>query len=53
MLSLRALIIAALAAAIGVSSVYIFKMKPNNIIETEAESVIKDETGLDVNLSPL
>ena len=37
---------------VGVSSVIILKMKPDNIVEQVAEKVIEEETGLNVDLSP-
>jgi hypothetical protein len=37
---------------IGICSVYIFKMKPDNIVEQISEEVIKEETGLTIDLSP-
>jgi hypothetical protein len=42
--------IAAVAAIVGVGSYY--WLGPDNPIEVEAEKVIKDETGLDINLDP-
>lgn len=48
---LKAAIIA-ISAAVGVCSVYVFKMKHDNPIEETAEAVIKNETGLDVDLTP-
>ena len=37
---------------VGIGSVYVFKQKPDNIVEEISEQVIKDQTGLDVDLSP-
>lgn len=48
---LHAAIIAA-ATIVGVGSTYIFKMKPDNPVEEVAEAVIKQETGVVVDLSP-
>ena len=45
----KVILICVSAAFAGVSSIYIFKMKPHNVIETEAEKIIKDETGLSVD----
>ena len=39
------------AIVIGVGSTYIFK-KPNNPVEQIAEAVIKEETGMQLDLSP-
>jgi len=44
--------VAALAAAIGLSSTYIFKMGDDNQVEEAAEQVIKNETGHDIDLTP-
>ena len=44
------IIIAVVAAGIGLGSYYWFGA--DNPIEEECEKVIKDETGLDVDLSP-
>ena len=46
----KVVIIAASAAIVGMSSIYLFKMKPHNIVETESEKIIKDETGLNIDL---
>jgi len=40
------------AAIIGSASVYVFKLKPDNPVEQIAEEVIKQETGVIVDLSP-
>lgn len=48
---LHAAIIAG-ATIIGVGSTYIFRMKPDNPVEEVAEAVIKQETGVVVDLSP-
>lgn len=45
-----AMAIATVAAIVGVGSYY--WMGPDNAVEEECEKVIKDETGLDVDLSP-
>ena len=42
--------IAAVAAAVGIGSYYF--LGADNPIEEECEKVIKDETGMDVDLSP-
>lgn len=44
--------IIALAAIVGLGSVYFLKMKPDNAIEEISEEVIKKETGVDIDLSP-
>jgi hypothetical protein len=43
-------IISVMAGVIGIASYYY--LGPNNPVEEVAEEVIKDETGIDVNLSP-
>lgn len=48
---LHAAIIAG-ATIIGVGSTYIFRLKPDNPVEEIAEAVIKQETGVVVDLSP-
>lgn len=48
---LKIAIIAA-AAAVGLTATYILKKPHDNPIEEEAEQVIKDQTGVDVDLSP-
>ena len=40
------------AIIIGIASYKYFGMKPDNIIEQTAESIIKQETGTSVDLSP-
>lgn len=40
------------AAIVGAASTFVFKMKPDNPIEQVAEEVIKQETGVVVDLSP-
>lgn len=40
------------AAGVGLAATYYFKMKPDNPIEQAAEMIIKQETGLDIDLSP-
>lgn len=47
-----AAIFAGLAAIGGVMSRVIFKKKPDNYIEEFAEKIIKDQTGIKVDLSP-
>ena len=44
------IIIAIVAAAIGLGSYY--WLGPDNAVEEECEKVIKDETGMDIDLSP-
>ena len=39
-------------AIIGVLSVTVFKMKENNPIEVISEEVIKDITGIEIDLTP-
>lgn len=53
MVTLKNIIIALSAAVVGLGSVYIFKMGSNNPVEQKAEQVIKNQTGVDVNLSAL
>ncbi len=48
---LKAVIIA-VSAIIGVGSVAVLKMKHDNPIEEVAEAIIKNETGLNVDLTP-
>lgn len=36
----------------GLVSRFVFKMKPDNVIEEFAEKVIKNQTGIDIDLSP-
>lgn len=45
-------IIVATAVAVGIASYKYFGMKPDNVVEQTAESVIKEETGATVDLSP-
>lgn len=47
----KALILAA-AFLVGIGSTLIFKMKNDNPVEQVAEAVIKEETGLDIDLTP-
>ena len=44
--------IVVVAGVVGVGSKYFFGFKDDNVIEEIAEGVIKDETGVDVDLSP-
>ena len=37
---------------VGACSVYLLKMKPDNIVEQISEEIIKDQTGLTIDLSP-
>jgi hypothetical protein len=46
------ILIVAGAIAAGLSSVYIFKMKQDNPIEEKAEEIIKNKTGVDIDLTP-
>lgn len=48
-LKIGGLIIAGLGAYIGVKK---YKVKPDNFIEEYIEEKIKDETGLEIDLSP-
>ncbi len=50
-MGIKAIIIAA-AIAIGVASRYIPSFKDDNVIEEAAESVIKEESGFDIDLTP-
>ena len=45
-------IIVAVSVIIGVGTTLFFKMKPDNPVEEVAEVVIKNETGVDVDLTP-
>ena len=45
-------VIVAVSTAVGVGTVYLLKMPKDNPIEEVCETVIKAETGLDVDLSP-
>ena len=47
-----AALIAGVAAIGGVVSRVVFKKKPDNFVEEFAEKVIKDQTGVNVDLSP-
>lgn len=51
MIKLIGIAIVASAVVIGVASRFIFK-KTDNIVEETAEKIIKDKTGVDVDLSP-
>jgi hypothetical protein len=42
----------ALAAIGGLASRFIFKKKPDNFVEEFAEKIIKDKTGVNIDLSP-
>ena len=48
---IKALIVAG-SLFVGACSVYLLKMKPDNIVEEVCEKVIEDQTGLDLDLSP-
>ena len=37
---------------VGLGSVYLLKMKPDNPIEEVAEDIIKKETGVNIDLTP-
>jgi uncharacterized protein YpmB len=50
MLNIKLIAICIAAALAGISSIYVFHLKPHNIIEVEAEKVIKEETGLTIDL---
>lgn len=50
-LLLKACIVASAIMA-GVASTLFFKLKNDNTVEEVAEQVIKDETGVDVDLTP-
>jgi hypothetical protein len=47
----KAIIVAA-ALVVGLGSAYVFKMKQDNPIEQISEEVIKEETGVDIDLTP-
>ncbi len=40
------------AVAVGVGTTWLLKMKNDNPIEQIAESIIKEETGEDIDLTP-
>ena len=42
----------AVSAVVGVASVYVFKLKPDNPVEEVCEKAIEKETGLDIDLTP-
>lgn len=44
--------VVAIAAAIGIGYTYFFRQPHDNPIEEEAEQVIKQQTGVDVDLTP-
>lgn len=46
-----AAVLSGVAAVVGVASRFIFKKKPDNYIEEFSEKVIKDQTGINVDLS--
>jgi hypothetical protein len=48
---IKALIVAG-SLFVGLTSVYLLKMKPDNPIEEVCEKIVKDETGLDLDLTP-
>jgi hypothetical protein len=48
---LKAVVIA-VSAIIGVGSVVVMKMKHDNPIEEVAEAIVKDQTGLDIDMTP-
>lgn len=45
-------IIVGSALAIGLASTYIFKMKEDNAIEEIAEHVVKEQTNIDLDMTP-
>ena len=45
-------VIIAVSAIVGIGSTLILKMKHDNPVEEVCEEVIKDEAGLDVDLTP-
>jgi hypothetical protein len=47
----KALIVAA-ALVVGLGSTYIFKMKQDNLIEEIAEDMIKEQTNVDLDMTP-
>ena len=47
----KASLVAAALAAVGIAH-YVFKAKDDNPVEQLAEEVIKDETGLEIDLTP-
>jgi len=48
---LKALIVA-ISTAVGIGSVVVLKQKHDNPVEEVAESIIKEETGISVDLTP-
>lgn len=44
--------VVAIAAAIGIGYTYFFKQPDDNPVEEAAEKVIKDQTDVDVDLTP-
>ena len=48
---IKALIVAG-SLFVGVCSVYLLKMKPDNQVEEVCEKIVKEETGLDLDLTP-
>jgi len=51
MVKLVGIIVVGAAVVVGVASRFIFK-KTDNVVEEVAEKIIKDKTGIDVDLSP-
>jgi len=51
MLLIKGVVVAA-SVGIGIASYRYFGMKQDNFIEQTAENVIKEETGMSVDLSP-
>lgn len=49
----KIILIVVIAVVIGLASRFIFKMAPNNFVEKEAETIIKDETGKDIDLEQI
>jgi hypothetical protein len=47
----KAVIVAA-ALVIGLGSSYIFKMKQDNAIEEISEGIVKEHTGIDLDMTP-
>jgi len=48
---IKALIVAG-SLFVGACSVYLLKMKPDNVVEQVCEKVIEEETGLTIDLTP-
>lgn len=52
MFKIISVIVVGIAIGVGVGYRVLFKAKPDNVIEEFAEEIIKQETGIDIDLSP-